>query len=129
LIPYKLIYHPHRNSVGGWAHSRPSRSRFYWRPDIQDMAAKLGALQKNIHMCKPGAKNVLKEFKQARMELVKSIPDVCLSALLFPLVRLLTFVSGVANSDMQILDVWRPCIGAYLRKVDINGNIMYLFGS
>lgn len=65
--------------VGGWAHGHSTTSKFYWIPDIHDMAVKLGAFRKNIHMGKPGAKKTLKDFEQARAELVKSIPQVLYS--------------------------------------------------
>jgi hypothetical protein len=40
------------------------------------MAAKLGAFRKNVHLSTLGAKKALKSFEQARIELVKSIPQV-----------------------------------------------------
>lgn len=61
------------STVGGWAHGHASNGKFYWKDDIYDMAKELGVYQSNVQLRKPGAKQLLENFKQDRIKIVKSI--------------------------------------------------------
>lgn len=52
-------------NIGGWAHGHASGSKFFWSDDIFNLAARLGAYQKDVHMRKPGAKKRLEDFKSS----------------------------------------------------------------
>ncbi|KAG0698024.1 hypothetical protein DFH29DRAFT_1003243 [Suillus ampliporus] len=65
LIPF--------TNIGGWAHGHASGSKFFWSADVLKTAEQLGMYQKDVHMFKPRAKQVLEDFKQSRKEYVDSV--------------------------------------------------------
>ncbi|KAJ6595671.1 hypothetical protein DFH09DRAFT_1135288 [Mycena vulgaris] len=62
LIPY--------TNIGGFAHGHPSRSKFYWKPDIENMTQKLAIHERDIHMRVIGARKRLEDFTAERIALV-----------------------------------------------------------
>lgn len=68
--------------VGGWAHGHASTSKFYWEEDIYDMARRWGAMQNDVHMRIPGAKQKLETFRDDRKNLVLSIREVRIFSIL-----------------------------------------------
>ncbi|KAJ6588719.1 hypothetical protein B0H19DRAFT_1100844 [Mycena capillaripes] len=65
LIPY--------TNIGGFAHGHASRSKFYWRQDIIDMAEKLGLYQRDVHMRAIGACQKLEDFTAQRVAFVNTV--------------------------------------------------------
>ncbi|KAJ7037952.1 hypothetical protein C8F04DRAFT_998527 [Mycena alexandri] len=65
LIPY--------TNIGGHAHGYPSKSRFYWQSDIEEMAETLAAYDRDVHMRLPGARKALEAFTAERIALVRTV--------------------------------------------------------
>ncbi|KAJ7634738.1 hypothetical protein FB45DRAFT_473064 [Roridomyces roridus] len=74
LDPSILELLPYTN-IGGSAHGHASRSKFYWRADIEEMEQTLAVYERDIMMRKVDARKRLEEFKDKRIALVKSIAE------------------------------------------------------
>jgi hypothetical protein len=74
LKPAPIDQHGH--AVGGWAHRRLCNSRFYWKPDLQEMGKTLAELEADRDVGKLGAQKRLESFREQRMLLVDSIVQV-----------------------------------------------------
>ncbi|KAF8054259.1 hypothetical protein FPV67DRAFT_1133531 [Lyophyllum atratum] len=67
FIPY--------TTVGGWSHGYPSKSKFYWKGDIYDIARTWGAHTSNVHMRIPGAKQKMEDFRDQRLKFVEEVVE------------------------------------------------------
>ncbi|KAJ7754549.1 hypothetical protein B0H16DRAFT_747594 [Mycena metata] len=67
LIPY--------TNIGGHSHGYPSRSQFYWKSDIEEMAETLAAYDRDVTMRLPGARKAREDFTAERIALVEAIAD------------------------------------------------------
>ncbi|KAJ7126161.1 hypothetical protein C8R44DRAFT_781201 [Mycena epipterygia] len=67
LIPY--------TNIGGFAHGHASSSNFYWRPDIEEMAEVLGAIERDVNLRVIGARKKLEDFTAERIALVEAVVD------------------------------------------------------
>ena len=61
---------------GGWTQGRVSNGRYYWKPDLYDMAKKFTELEEDRDMGKAGAHERLKSFRAERILLADSIVQV-----------------------------------------------------
>ncbi|KAJ7754558.1 hypothetical protein B0H16DRAFT_747932 [Mycena metata] len=67
LIPY--------TNIGGHAHGYPSKSQFYWKSDIEEMAETLAAYDRDVKMRLPGARKAREDFTAERIALVEAIAN------------------------------------------------------
>jgi hypothetical protein len=59
------------------------------------MAKRFGAYQKDVHMCKPGAKQALEDFMESCRNYVASVTDVRVSEVVFTRSNLFEARSGL----------------------------------
>jgi len=62
--------------VGGWSHGYSSKSRFFWKDDIENMILKCAKFKKDIQLRRPNAKKIFDEFKEQRRQMVKAVWEV-----------------------------------------------------
>ncbi|KAJ7185467.1 hypothetical protein C8R46DRAFT_379942 [Mycena filopes] len=65
LLPY--------TNVGGFARGRSSKSNFYWRTDIEEMAETVAAYELDVEVCVDGAEKKLEDFIAERVALVDAV--------------------------------------------------------
>ncbi|TFY72167.1 hypothetical protein EVG20_g834 [Dentipellis fragilis] len=53
--------------TGGWSHGHASSKKFYWKPSVDKMDAKLTELKKAVAMNMPNARKVLEDFRKERL--------------------------------------------------------------
>ena len=61
---------------GGWNQGRASNSRYYWKPDLYDVAKKLTELEEDRDAGKAGAHERLKSFRAKNLVSADSIVQV-----------------------------------------------------
>ena len=66
------------NSGSGWRGQRSDKSKFFWEPEVHDMAEQLQVLENGIKSQKSGSKQALADFMKARKKLVEARVAVCL---------------------------------------------------
>lgn len=64
------------NVDGGWTQGRTSNGRYYWKPDLYDMAKRFTELEQERDAGKAGAHERLKFFRAERILLADSIVQV-----------------------------------------------------
>ncbi|KAJ7104524.1 hypothetical protein B0H15DRAFT_810431 [Mycena belliarum] len=69
-----LDYIPYTN-IGGSAHGHASRSKFYWKSDIEKMIQTLAVYNRDVHMRVVDASKKLEDFTAERIALVASVVD------------------------------------------------------
>ncbi|KAJ7037944.1 hypothetical protein C8F04DRAFT_1090727 [Mycena alexandri] len=67
-----LDFLPYTN-IGGFAHGYPSKSHFYWKADIEEMAETVAAYEHDIKRRVVGARKKFEEFSAERIALVEAV--------------------------------------------------------
>ncbi|KAJ7754550.1 hypothetical protein B0H16DRAFT_1372568 [Mycena metata] len=67
-----LDFLPYTN-IGGFAHGYPSKSHFYWKADIEEMAETVAAYDRDIKQRVAGARQKFEEFSAERTALVEAV--------------------------------------------------------